>query len=185
MVKELLKLPNVGCIYALYNQKRKKTQLFLANSNALLSIPRTISNLRNNDHKSKELCSDINDLELIVLETHEDTSYLRLRMQYWYDYVEDLGLETYTKRIYLQYKSRINVDFDYTGEKRVLVELVNKRNESFVVGVFDKMYEAKEFQEAYFGRSKYVYPIYANNVLTREYIQTRDKQLDRVFKVRF
>jgi hypothetical protein len=183
MVRDLLSLPE-GCTFALFNQKRKKAQLFIC-KNGLIRIPQIINTLRNNEHSSKELCSDLQDLELVILETNNDISILRLHMQYWKDYLKDLELETYNKINCLIYKSRVTTGYDYTGELRILVELVNRRNESFVVGVFEKMYEAKEFQKKYFDTRNYVYPVYANNEHTREYVLTRDSQLESIFKVRF
>lgn len=183
MVKDLLGLPE-GCTFALYNPKKKKVQLFVC-KNALIRIPQIINDLRNNEHSIRELCEDVRDLELIILETSNDYGMLRLHMQYWYDYVKNIGLETYKRHTYLKYKSRVNVGYDYDGVQRVFVELVNRRNESFVVGVFEKMNEAKEFQKQYFDTQKYVFPVYANNSLTKNYSEHRDNEIQSVFKVRF
>jgi len=183
IVKQLRELPE-GCTFALYNPIRKKSQLFIC-KNGLIRIPRIINDLRTNEHTNKELCRDLEDLELIILETSNDYSLLRLHVQYWYDYMKDIGLETYSKHTYLKYKARVNVGYDFNGEQKVFVELVNRRNESFIVGVFDNMYDAKTFKVDYFDSMKYVYPVYANNESTKKYSERTNSELSSVFKVRF
>ena len=182
LVNELHKLPE-GCIFALFNPDRAKAQLFLC-KNGLLRIQQIINDLRNNEHSCKELCNDLNNLQLTILETNNDQDILRLHMQYWFDYIESVGLTPYKKHTYLKYKARITVGYDYDAKKRVFVELVNRRNESFVVGVFKKMYEAKEFKDQYFDTQKYVFPVYANNDLTKKFSEQRDNELEEVFRVR-
>ena len=184
IIADLVELPD-ACIFVLYNQDKGKAHLALC-KNGLLRIPRLINELRKNEHKIKELCEDLGELQLKVLETHEDYETLRLHMNFWYNYIEDLGLETYSKRrTYIKYKSRINIGYDYNGDRRVFVELVNRRNESFVVGVFEKMFEGRDFKKQYFDSKDYVYPVYANNELTKNYVERKSLELTSVFKVRF
>ena len=182
IVKELANLPE-SCIFSLFNRNKMKGQIFLC-KNGLLRIPQIINDLRTNQHSIKELCQDISSLELIILETHPDYELLRLHMQYWGDYLEESGITPYKKHTYLRYKARISVGYDYDAKRRVFVEMVNRRNESFVVGVFHKMHEAKEFKHEYFDTQKYVYPVYASNNLTKNYSERRDEELESIFQVR-
>ena len=172
-------------IVALYNPKKKKVHLLLCRD-CLRSMSRTLSEIRNKTYKLKDIIEDQDDLELIVLEELSDYDTLRLHMNYWYDYIKTIGLELYTKKHnYLQYKARINVSLDFEGDNVVFVELVNRRNEAYIVGVFRNMNEAKEFKSEYFDNQKYVYPVYAINEDTQKYIRKDSAQLDKIFKIRF
>ena len=95
------------------------------------------------------------------------------------------GLSLYERRTCIVYKTRIAVGHNYKGEDVLLVLLVNGRNEKTVVGLFDDKIEADNFVNKYFRNKKYIHPVYANNHLTKEYIQRENENLDKVFRIRF
>lgn len=184
IIQEMKKLPKAS-IMALYNPKKGLVHLLLCRD-GLKSVTRTLSEIREGTYRFKELIEDQDDLELIVLEELNDYSTLRLHMNYWFQYIKKLGLNLYTKKHnYLQYKARINVSLDLEGDNVVFVELVNRRNEAYVVGVFKNMADAKAFKSFYFDNQRYVYPVYSTNLETQKYIRKDSEQLNKIFKIRF
>ncbi len=175
-VSTLTSLPKTS-VFALFNPKKNKVHIMYA-KNTPIKLIKFIDELKYNKHRNKELCEDVDDLELIILETYEDDFICRMHMNYWYDYVVNKeGLELYGNRHnYLQYKLRKSVsvyNYDYlnkTHVDRVFVEFVNGRNSSFVVGVFDNMSEADAFLETYDNVGDFKYPSYAFNKLTKEFL---------------
>jgi len=163
---DLAKLPYIS-VFCLYNPKKNKVYLAHTN-NMLLRFAKLIDELRQHHHSNKELCEDIDDLELVILETYHDIEHARLHMSYWKNYVTNVeGMELYNNNNYLTYRTRIYED---VYNERIYVELVNARNQSFVIGVFDHMIEAKEFK-ASLDKSEFIYPYYATNELTKKYLQ--------------
>lgn len=186
--QSLLETPRSG-IVAIYNRKKHKAQLVIA-KNLASHLATIATEIRDGIYPNREIMEDRNNLEMIVLETlngsspEEDYETLKLHMHYWYMYCNDLGMSFYSKRLYVMYKARTRVDIDLKGTMKVFVDLVSRNNKSFVVGVFDKMDEAKEFVKTYFKEDEYIYPVYANNHHTKEYLEELGKRVDRRMKVR-
>ena len=182
----LTTLPKTS-VFALFNPKKNKVHLMYA-KNTMVKLVKFLDELKYNKHRNKELCEDVDDLELIILETYSDDSICRMHMNYWYDYIlNEEGLELYgNRRNYLQYKLRTSVsafEYDYLNKSnvdRVYVEFINSRNEGFVVGVFDNVPEATQFSEFVSNNQEYLFTVYASNRLTREFLskeRSREKKL--------
>ena len=174
-LSNLSNLPN-NSVFALHNPKKNKVHLMYA-KNTLVRLARFIDELRNRENSLTELCDDLDDLELVILETYSTESVCKLMMNYWYDYVtEEEGMELYTKRNYLSYKARIeylSFSYDYLNKNNVdlvYVQLVNSRGKGMIVGVFKSIPEAEEFKKNYLDIQRHITPVYATNDLTKNYI---------------
>lgn len=198
MTKDVLQtireLPSAS-IFGIYNPKKKKV-LVTFSLNTTKGVAAMMSDLKDGSYKDNEMCQDYDDLQLIVLETIEHTSnsvdiksIFRLHMFYWQNHIESIGLTHYGKRYnYINYKSRLSHGVNYSGKPVVYVNLVTNRNNSFVVGVFKNISDAKQFAKGYLDTQKeevgYIYPVYARNNLTKEFLIEERMQLKNVFNVR-
>lgn len=184
--QELVTAPKTA-VFCLYNRKKNKAFLTLG-KDYLKRLTQIVTELKDGSFRIKEMNSDINDLEIIILETcNDDSAYqlFRMQMDYWYDYISNLGIGLYGRRhTFLKYRPRLNMGIDFSGRNVIFVELVNKRYEAEVVGVFDSLEEAENFKQHYFLDQKYVYPIYSTNNLSKEYFLEKQQQLDSLFRVR-
>jgi len=189
IIKEISNLPKAS-VFGLYNRKKNKVFLCLGKDTTkrLCSL---VTELKYNSHRISELCNDLDDLELIILETSTDpnldNSYKRfkLHMNYWYDYIETSGITLYgTRYNYIEYKPRITYGLNYNGESVVMIDLVTRRNDSFTVGLFSNYFDAEEFKKQYFDNQKYVYPVFANNDLTKNYMEYKNGLIENVIRVR-
>ena len=191
MVLETMRGLPKSCIFAFYNPTKKKVYLSYAR-NSIKRIASIMSDLRDGTFSNTEMCEDYLELELIVLETSSNKNSLdsqavfRLHMDYWQNYVEKLGLSYYGKRsVYVQYKPRLTHGFDYEGKKVVFVNLVTKRNDSFIVGVFNKTPDAKEFVSTYLdSQGSYILPVYSYNDLTKGFMKFERSRLVSRMNVR-
>ena len=178
-IKDLSDLPKIS-VFALFNPKKNKVHLMYA-KNTLIKLAKFIDELKYNKNRNKELCDDVEDLEVIILETYVDESICRMHMNYWYDYVTKVEqLELYSRYNYLVYKPRITVsayEYDYLNKNqvdRVYVEFINARNEGTVVGVFNNIIEAEEFKASCIDTQEHLFSVYACNELTKEYVQKKE-----------
>lgn len=183
-----------SAVFALYNPKKKKVYVTLAR-NFIKRLAAVTNELRDGSFKLDEMCQDYDDLELIVLETSnsmdtaETQKVFKLHMFYWQNYVEKLGLTHYGKKYtYVRYKPRLTHGINYSGIPVVFVNLISTRNDSFIVGVFENYFDGKNFSDEYLSKQQndhgYIYPVYACNDTTKEFLKEDGKRLDNVFKVR-
>ena len=151
-------------VYALINETDKR--IYISYSTYVLgAVARLLRELKDGAHPSDQLCQDLDKLEVHILERSEN---LKLRATFYAKEYEKRGYELYRPVKYVQYKVKRRYK-----QGKVFVELVtNSYNRSVVVGVFEKMGAAKHFIETYYTGDIYRI-IYANNELTREYMEKR------------
>lgn len=101
-------------------------------------------------------CSDLGGLRYNLLETVEGTENIKLSYNKWCSEYRNTGWTLYRKYTPLKYKVRTRISADNKVEQSVdfgylvVVELVNRRNETTVVGVFNKNEYAEEFIKKYY-----------------------------------
>lgn len=174
-----------SAIFALYNRKENRVYLTLA-KNYLKHIATIATDLQDGTFKHRKMQEEKDNLELIVLETLPPYEYetLKMHMHYWYLHCKDLGMKFYTKKCHVIYRANTSIGLDYDGNTVIFVNLVTRRNDKIVVGVFEKMHEAEKYIEDYLETSYIVYPVYATNELTKRYIEHERLRLDKLFQVR-
>lgn len=164
LYKKLLAVPPHG-MWALISNSAKKIYISY-NSDMLLAIAQHIKLLNRREHPIKAMLKNKKSLKLIILDTAKlDEHTAKLHLNYWIDKYKKMGYKSYRNPL-LTYK----VTYDVMGDKLV-VQLVTSRSRKIVVGVFRDLFKAYEFIETYYEGKDVIFPVYANNKLTREYMK--------------
>lgn len=151
-------------VFALVHVRTKSMYISYSN-NILKSVSEHLSHAKKGTHVNSNLNKQYKNLRLYIIEIC-DYSNCKYQCAYWYKYYKDQGYNLYNKRKPVQYRVAIEIDI---RTYKVLVQLVNKRKERIVLGVFDKVQEAEQF--ALLVQSQEVIrPLYATNELTRLYV---------------
>lgn len=151
-------------IWAFVNDIDRMVYLSYSN-NILTSVSRNVRELTDKSHSSKSLVKDKSKLQIQIIEFNCD----KAKLTYWLDYYKTKGYSLYRNNNgEVVYKTRIAITTDFF----VHVQLVNKRNDKIVVGVFSNMEEAKSFTQTYYS-NKIHKIVYSDNSLTKEYIKRK------------
>lgn len=94
--------------------------------------------------------SDFSLLQFKLLETVEGTRNIKLSYNKWCSEYRNNGYILCRKYTPLKYKVRIRIDNNMDFGYIIVVELINRRNEAIVVGVFNKNEYAEEFIKKYY-----------------------------------
>lgn len=130
--------------------KRNKHVYIAYSSNILVAISRHLELLSKGNHPNKKLQRQFKSCEWMILETNVKDNEKMLRQQYWMDKYKQDGYNIYNNRNSVIYKVRTNVTGDLNTPYKVSVELVNRRNDKIVVGLFDSLLDANDFIETYY-----------------------------------
>ena len=159
---------SVSVIWALANPVDKK--IFISYSNNILSsLSRNISEILDNSHSCRQLISDYNRLELMILETPVPSNQLKVKSGHYMDHYKDNGWSLYKANPPVKYTVKTLIAKDCKAH----VVLVNKRNDKLVVGVFDTMHEADEFTSSAYPNNTVTTIIYSQNSLSKEFLRKR------------
>lgn len=154
----LLSLNQPG-VFALVHVRTKSMYLSYSN-NILTAVGHHLSKASTSTHDNSFLNKHYSNLRLYIIELC-DSNIVKEQYAYWYHKLQPL----YNKVPPVQYKVRIEVDHLY----RILVKLVTRSNKHLVIGVFDKMEDAKVFRDLVLVQ-EHIRPVYACNELTKNYI---------------
>jgi len=115
-------------------------------------------------------------MELEIRSPGADLETLKLHTEYYREqYIKQGKLLQSHVRKAVKYKVRSVVSPDI---KRVVVEIVNMRGEGLTVGLFRTIKEASEFMGTYYGAdNSFVFPVYATNSDTKEFLLKQQKKL--------
>lgn len=160
--KELLQL-SVSGVYALINDSNRRVYVSYGTS-IIDSLQRLIRDLKKPDTKLKLLKEDLEKLRFVILETCDEDKMKPLYTYYTEQFIEK-GFETYRNYKSTKYKVRITLGPDL----KVHVQLVNKSRKIITVGVFHHVHNAETFVRINYSKP-YIYPIYAKNELTQQFI---------------
>lgn len=153
---------NQSGVFALVHVRTKSMYLSYSN-NILTAVGQHLAKASTGTHDNSFLNKHYSNLRLYIVELC-DSNIVKEQYAYWYHKLQPL----YNKVPPVQYRVRIEVDHLY----RILVKLVTNSNKHLVIGVFDKMSDAKKFK-AHVLEQEYIRVIYASNELTRKYIEVQ------------
>lgn len=155
-----------------------KIYLFFS-TDLVKSLAIHVSRIRDSSHDCDELYKNRNDLKLDILSDESNPIILRSKYLMFLDKYKKLGYKDlrngYTP-IKFEIKYEIERDYRNPGvnysspEFLVYVKLVSRRYEKYVVGVFNSMDNAREWGDKLYGNREFIYPINAENELTREFL---------------
>lgn len=174
--KKLLKeidAMSISCLFALQNDQDKKVSLHMT-GNLLRALERILPDLKATNSLSEAYQND--KLKLVILEKTYGKVDRRLRLNHWYKHFLDLGYQYYNNPNIGKYEIRMEIEpITGHGDYWVLVKLKSSNGRKRVVGAFEKMDEAQEFVDKYY-KSGIVTLVYANNPLTKRYLQTEQSK---------
>lgn len=153
---------NQSGVFALVHVRTKSMYLSYSN-NILVAVGQHLSKASTGTHDNSFLNKHYSNLRLYIVELC-DSNIVREQYSYWYNKLQPL----YNKVPPPQYRVRIEVDHKY----QILVKLVSKSGKHLVIGVFDKMEDAKMFK-AVVQSQEHIRPLYASNELTRKYMEVQ------------
>ena len=167
-LKSLISLPNSG-VAAFVNHDDRK--VFLFHSTCLVeAIARHIKAINTGMIDSVELQKDRNKLTFELLEEQGNTLALPVRIRYWRDLYLGKGYGLYRPKNGVRYTLRV----DYEHNANVLVTAVNTRHTAYIIGVFRNLGLAHQWVDNTFKDKSYIIPQYANNSLTKSYLDKYD-----------
>lgn len=156
-------LPN-SCVYALISDSTKEC-LVCHSNNLQSSLGRLLCS-----NKIKE-----KDVRLVILDILDDLEYkLLLAEKRKLEYIS-LGYKIINSRNYINYKVSIQYSKMFDS---IFVVLYNKRRDKKIVGIFERMNEAKEFVSTYYKQQEFIFPVYSTNKCTREYME-KEKRVSK------
>jgi peroxiredoxin family protein len=166
LFKKLTKLPPQG-FWALLNNRNKK--IYIVYSVDLLgSVAKAIRMMNRNEHPIEALNRHKNVLSLIILDDVVlDDRNARIQMNYWINKYKKRGYKLYN--IIARTELRITYDV-YEGKMAAILK--NSRNEKQIVGLFDDLFGVATFIETFYV-GDVIFPVYATNEATREYIKNQ------------
>lgn len=169
-LKLLLKLPQRAVIALINDQDRC---VYVTHSSCVVeSLGKLIRQLQDKTHNCLNLIIDRDKLRFEVLEVVQNPDALGVRTRYWVDQYVAKGYGLYSKPNAVKYRLRVEYD-DYA---RVIVKAVNTRNKGYVIGVFRNLGLANQWIENTFKDKEYIIPQYANNELTKSYLEQYEIQ---------
>lgn len=169
-------------VYALINSRHKWAYIGHS-SNILTAIADVIDGIVTGKTKHRKLIEHTEYLSVHILETSDewvspdDVEHRKIRANYYLKKYKDDGYRLYInkKPIELQVKVEVKKDFNVANDNLLVYVNVTSKNSAIkrVVGVFDTMEEAKQFVEVVYRPMDIVYPVLADNTLTKEYFNAR------------
>lgn len=170
LFKDLKNLPK-GAIYALMNEKEKKA--FVVQTTALISsLTRQVHQIKEGHHYIKQLVKDQNELEFVLLEANVKRNLLPVRHTICCNMLLDEGYTLYNEISCFYYRGMIRFG-RMPGSRHhevIYVSLRSKNKEEFVVGVFERTNEVKDFVTRYYPNlHRITEVVYSPNSLTREW----------------
>ena len=166
----LLSLPKTGVIALINEQDR---MIHISHSTCVVeSLGKLLRQLQDGTHNSVKMIADRDKLRFIMLEVVQNPDALGVRTRYWCDSYSNKGYGLYTKVNVVKYKLR--VEYDELG--KVIVKAVNTGNKGYVIGVFRNLGLANQWINNTFKDKEYIIPQYANNELTKAYLEKYDIQ---------
>jgi hypothetical protein len=166
-LKCLITLPNSG-VAAFVNHDDRR--VFLFHSTSLIeAVARHVKGI-NSGMGIVELQRDRNKLTFELLEAQDNTLALPVRIRYWRDLYVDKGYRLYRPIKGVRYRLQI----DYDRNANVLVTAINTRHTAYIIGVFRNLGLAHQWVNNTFKDRSYIIPQYANNALTKTYLERYD-----------
>jgi hypothetical protein len=172
-IKDLLNYSKPG-IWGFFNEKDKR--FFISHSNNILAaVSRNISQIQDKSHSCRKLIRDLPNLNFVMLVQDTDESMSpknrKIRAQELTQAFIAKGYTSYSNKLVVAYKIRTVITTDYL----IQVQLVNKRNDKIVVGVFDKLDLAESFISTNYPNNTVSKVIYSdNNLTTLFYKETKE-----------
>lgn len=151
-------------VYGLINEKDKGIYLTHCRD-FIVSLNRILESLKNGSTEYPELLQDYrnNLLDVVILNTECDKLRQLELIEFYKDQYRNNGYKLYNNHIYIKYTVCIEVK-----DRIVSVILKSGAKSKTVIGVFNTIWEAKEFINSL--PSKIYFPIYASNTLTKDYL---------------
>jgi hypothetical protein len=166
-LKTLLNIPKSGIAVFINEETRR---VFIFHSTYLIEA--TIRHLKSIDRRtcSEVMYEDRNKLTFEVVESISNPLALPVRIRYWRDLYLSKGYTLYRPINGVKYTLKI----EYDQNSNILVTAVNKRSTGYIIGVFRNLGLAHQWVKNTFKNTEYIIPEYANNALTKSYLETYD-----------
>lgn len=167
-LKSFISLPDSG-VAAFVNHDDRK--VFLFHSTSLIeAMARHVKSIKTGLIGSVELQKDRNKLTFELLEPQDNPLALPVRIRYWKDLYVAKGYDLYRPVNGVRYR----LEIEYDRNANVLVTAVNTRHTAYVIGVFRNLGLAHQWINNTFKDRSYIIPQYANNALTKAYLDKYD-----------
>lgn len=157
------------CLYALINESDKRIQVYKT-SNFLYHIVRILNEI---DHlNNRNLKDDIGKIRLVILETvFTSTVSMNIKYRNQIDKYRNLGYTFYKDSSIVNYNIKESYR-QYKNKMYYMVELVNTRRDSVLLGVFRSASEARLFISTNYGNG-IVDIIVSDDELTKSWISNK------------
>ena len=144
-------LPKAG-VYALVYGKRRRV-LVSHSSNILLHVVKLVNTIETSKHYSDELKSDLDNLDIKLLEECDDETTRRLLVSKYVNMYSKLGYKHYVKYNFPIYNPVVKVE-SVDGKNFARVYLVSSRSNRLLVGEFLTILEAKDWVKKHYPKDK-------------------------------
>lgn len=166
----LLDLPEFA-VFAIVNHTDKRVYLSYSSS-LLVKLSEVLGYIRRSESYGKQMGEDIGKLEFVIVETVDCRNRLKIRHSYHYDQFQKNGYSFYNPSHPVRYKPKqlILRMADHNEIPRIALYLVSKGNHKILVGVFETVQKANEFQQIHYPSEFANDIIIARNELSMRYI---------------
>ena len=169
--KQLLDLSDSG-LFA-FVEPSKRLVYICHGKNLLSSLNQHIERFRLGAHECRDLQRDFVGLEVVFLETEEDSVIRKLKAEIWKREYISRGYKLYKQKTAIKLDISTRIETEGELPYKVLVCLSTKRGDSRIVGIFNTIKESKEFILINYPSPNIQAIIYATNKLTLDYLQKK------------
>jgi hypothetical protein len=156
---------SVDAVYCLISDELRS--IYVTHGNVLKGIIRLLDSFK--DGRNKDLERDLPKLELRIIKVCDNELQRKLVVSQQIDYWRSLGYKVYRNRKPLTLTCKTNYRI-WNGEYYFFVELISRRYNRTVVGVFETEVEALEFMSKEYPKGNAIVDVvYAGNELTAVY----------------
>ncbi len=153
-----------GSVFALQSRYKDRVQVY-GSMNTLVHLGRVIQEIETSG-EYKILLDEIQDIDIVILETNIDVSNLRLRIGYWVDKYKAKGWTFYKDIAPLRYTLETLLEHKQ-GRLCYCLYLRNQGNDRKLIGIFDKKSELTKWKKDTYKGERVSAIVYHESVLDR------------------
>lgn len=155
----------ISSVFALKHRSKKRIQVY-GSSNTILHLGRLLEGIRTSGEYS-ELRNEIQDIEVVILETNVSSNDLRLKISNWIYEFECKGYMLYKDISPLKYVLETALEYN-AGRLCYCLYVKNKGNDRKLVGVFEKKADLKQFVKEKYKERRISAIVYHESVIVKE-----------------
>ncbi len=154
-----------GSVYALKSRFKDRVQVY-GTKNTWTHLGRLIEEIQNSGEYI-ELKNEIQDIDIVLLETDIEVSNLKVRTTYWIDKYKAMGFTFYKDLNPTRYVLETSIEHK-AGRMCYCLYLKNKGNDRKLIGIFDRKKQLTSFVKEHYRDGRVSAIVYHESVLVKK-----------------